>query len=91
VDYDTPTFQATATPLQRGYAEEAIVNGLVEMMGGTLPVIFSHFKACRTEIISKRIVGITATILLLIAMLAWSMTLGEGVNIVSAIPEFSEE
>jgi neutral ceramidase len=30
--YDTPTFEATATPLQRGYAESAIVHGLVEMM-----------------------------------------------------------
>ncbi|MEI7844851.1 MAG: neutral/alkaline non-lysosomal ceramidase N-terminal domain-containing protein [Chloroflexota bacterium] len=30
--YDTPTFAATASPLQRGYAEPAIVNGLVDMM-----------------------------------------------------------
>ncbi|HWQ47151.1 MAG TPA: hypothetical protein VN376_09800, partial [Longilinea sp.] len=30
--YDTPTFEAQATPLQRGYAEAAIVNGLVAMM-----------------------------------------------------------
>lgn len=30
--YDTPTFQSTASPLQRGHAEPAIVNGLVEMM-----------------------------------------------------------
>jgi neutral ceramidase len=30
--YDTPTFAAMATPLQRGYAEAAIVNGLVEML-----------------------------------------------------------
>jgi neutral ceramidase len=29
---DTLTFKATATPLQRGYAEAAIVHGLVEMM-----------------------------------------------------------
>ncbi len=31
--YDTPTFEARATPIQKGYAEAAIVNGLVEMMG----------------------------------------------------------
>jgi hypothetical protein len=31
--YDIPTFAATATPLQRGYAEGAIIHGLVEMMG----------------------------------------------------------
>ncbi len=31
--YDTPTFESRATPIQRGYAEAAIVNGLVEMMG----------------------------------------------------------
>lgn len=30
--YDTPTFEATGTPLQRGYAETAIVHSLVEMM-----------------------------------------------------------
>ena len=30
--YDTPTFEAAGTPLQRGCAETAIVNGLVEMM-----------------------------------------------------------
>jgi len=30
--YDTPTFESMASPLQRGYAEAAIVNGLVEMM-----------------------------------------------------------
>jgi neutral ceramidase len=30
--YDTPTFASTASPLQRGHAEPAIVNGLVEMM-----------------------------------------------------------
>ncbi len=30
--YDSPTFAATASPLQRGYAEPAIVNGLVDMM-----------------------------------------------------------
>jgi neutral ceramidase len=30
--YDTPTFQSTASPFQPGYAEPAIVNGLVEMM-----------------------------------------------------------
>jgi hypothetical protein len=30
--YDTPTFASLASPLQRGYAESAIVNGLVEMM-----------------------------------------------------------
>jgi neutral ceramidase len=30
--YDTPTFQSTASPFQRGHAEPAIVNGLVEMM-----------------------------------------------------------
>ena len=34
--YDTPTFEAMATPLQRGHAEAAIVGGLVEMMGHTL-------------------------------------------------------
>lgn len=31
--YDTPTFESTASPLQPGHAESAIVNGLVEMMG----------------------------------------------------------
>ncbi len=31
--YDTPTFESTASPLQPGHAECAIVNGLVEMMG----------------------------------------------------------
>ena len=31
-DYDTPTFASMASPFQRGYAEAAIVNGLVEMM-----------------------------------------------------------
>jgi neutral ceramidase len=30
--YDTPTFEAMASPLQPGYAESAIVDGLVEMM-----------------------------------------------------------
>ncbi len=30
--YDIPTFEPTNTPLQRGYAEAAIVHGLVEMM-----------------------------------------------------------
>jgi neutral ceramidase len=30
--YDIPTFESTNTPLQRGYAEAAIVHGLVEMM-----------------------------------------------------------
>jgi hypothetical protein len=30
--YDTPTFAAKATPLQRGAAEAAILTGLVEMM-----------------------------------------------------------
>jgi hypothetical protein len=30
--YDIPTFESTNTPLQRGYAETAIVHGLVEMM-----------------------------------------------------------
>lgn len=30
--YDTPTFEATGTPLARGYAEDAIVHGLVEIM-----------------------------------------------------------
>jgi hypothetical protein len=30
--YDTPTFATTASPLQRRYAEPAIVNGLIEMM-----------------------------------------------------------
>jgi neutral ceramidase len=30
--YDTPTFAATATPLQRGHAESAIIQGLVGMM-----------------------------------------------------------
>ncbi len=30
--YDTPTFESTASPFQRGYAQPAIVNGLVEMM-----------------------------------------------------------
>lgn len=30
--YDTPTFESSNTPLQRGYAENAIVDGLVEMM-----------------------------------------------------------
>jgi hypothetical protein len=30
--YDTPTFEATGIPLQRGDAEAAIVHGLVEMM-----------------------------------------------------------
>jgi neutral ceramidase len=30
--YDTPTFEVTSTPIQRGFAETAIVNGLVEMM-----------------------------------------------------------
>ncbi len=34
--YDTPTFEAMGTPLQRGHAEAAIVGGLVEMMGHTL-------------------------------------------------------
>jgi neutral ceramidase len=32
VGYDIPTFASTASPLQRGYAESTIVNGLVEMM-----------------------------------------------------------
>ena len=32
VAYDTPTFELTSTPIQRGYAETTIVNGLVEMM-----------------------------------------------------------
>jgi hypothetical protein len=30
--YDIPTFESTNTPLQRGYAETAIVHGLVEMI-----------------------------------------------------------
>jgi neutral ceramidase len=30
--YDTPTFAATSTPLQRGHAESAIIQNLVEMM-----------------------------------------------------------
>lgn len=30
--YDTPTFASIASPLQRGYAESAIVNSLMEMM-----------------------------------------------------------
>ncbi len=30
--YDTPTFASTASPLQRGYAEPAIINELLEMM-----------------------------------------------------------
>lgn len=30
--YHTPTFESTASPFQPGYAESAIVNGLVEMM-----------------------------------------------------------
>ena len=30
--YDTPTFASTASPLQRGYAEPAIVDDLIEMM-----------------------------------------------------------
>jgi len=30
--YDIPTFESTNTPLQRGYAEAAIVHGLVNMM-----------------------------------------------------------
>jgi hypothetical protein len=30
--YDTPAFATKATPIRRGYAEAAIVNGLVEMM-----------------------------------------------------------
>lgn len=30
--YDTPTFESTASPFQRGHVEAAIVNGLVEMM-----------------------------------------------------------
>jgi neutral ceramidase len=30
--YDIPSFESTNTPLQRGYAETAIVHGLVEMM-----------------------------------------------------------
>ena len=30
--YDIPTFESTNTPLQRGYAEAAIVHGLMEMM-----------------------------------------------------------
>lgn len=30
--YDTPTFESSNTPLQRGFAESAIVHGLVEMM-----------------------------------------------------------
>lgn len=30
--YDTPTFEVTASPLQRGCAENAIVNGLVDMI-----------------------------------------------------------
>lgn len=30
--YDTPTFETTRTPLARGYAESAIVHGLVEMI-----------------------------------------------------------
>jgi neutral ceramidase len=30
--YHTPTFESMASPLQPGYAESAIVNGLVEMM-----------------------------------------------------------
>ena len=30
--YDTPTFASLASPIQRGYAEPAIVDGLVEMM-----------------------------------------------------------
>ena len=30
--YDTPTFASTASPLQSGYAEPAIINGLVEMI-----------------------------------------------------------
>jgi len=30
--YDTPTFASLASPLQPGYAESAIVNGLVEML-----------------------------------------------------------
>ena len=34
--YDTPTFAAMATPLQRGHAEAAIVNGLVEMLENNL-------------------------------------------------------
>ena len=30
--YDTPTFATMATPIERGYAEAAIVNGLLEMI-----------------------------------------------------------
>jgi len=30
--YDTPTFASTASPLQRGYAETAIVDGLLAMI-----------------------------------------------------------
>jgi neutral ceramidase len=30
--YHTPTFESTASPFQRGHAEPAVVNGLVEMM-----------------------------------------------------------
>jgi hypothetical protein len=30
--YDSPTFESTASPFQRGYAEPAIVNNLVEMI-----------------------------------------------------------
>jgi neutral ceramidase len=30
--YDTPTFASTAFPLERGHAEPAIVNGLIEMI-----------------------------------------------------------
>ncbi len=31
--YDTPTFELTSTPIQRGYIESTIVKGLVEKMG----------------------------------------------------------
>lgn len=31
--YDTPTFAAMATPLERGHAEAAIIHNLLEMMG----------------------------------------------------------
>jgi neutral ceramidase len=34
--YDIPTFESTNTPLHRGHAEAAIVDGLVEMMEHTL-------------------------------------------------------
>lgn len=30
--YDTPTFASMASPFQCGFAEPAIINGLVEMM-----------------------------------------------------------